>query len=85
MEAISGMVRQTASPIIELSNVTAIIDGKTTALRGLSWKVNEGDSWVVLGPNGSGKTTLMNIINGYRWPTKGDVIVMGQRFGRTES
>lgn len=75
--------RNRAKPIIELSRVTVLIN-LITALRGVSWKVREGESWVVIGPNGSGKTTLLSVINGYRWPTKGRVTVMGEQFGRTD-
>ncbi len=35
------------------------------ALRGVTWRVREGEHWAVLGPNGSGKTTLMMIAAGY--------------------
>ena len=35
---------------------------------------------MIVGPNGSGKTTLLSVINGYRWLTRGKVIVMGERF-----
>jgi ABC-type molybdenum transport system ATPase subunit/photorepair protein PhrA len=47
----------------------------TTALRGLDWVVRIGECWAVIGPNGAGKTSLLSIINGYRWPTEGEVEV----------
>lgn len=30
----------------------------------VSWKINEGENWVVLGPNGAGKTLLTDILQG---------------------
>jgi iron complex transport system ATP-binding protein len=69
--------------VISVKGVTVEYEGKK-ALQGLDWKVGRGESWAVVGPNGSGKTTLMSMINGYRWPTKGTVEVLGSRFGETD-
>ncbi|PAV29693.1 molybdenum ABC transporter ATP-binding protein [Virgibacillus profundi] len=55
-----------------------------TILSHVNWKVKTGQHWAVLGLNGSGKTTLLNIINGYIWPTTGDVRVLGKQFGKTD-
>lgn len=30
----------------------------------VSWKINEGENWVVIGPNGAGKTLLTDILQG---------------------
>src|SRR5699024_5104809 len=50
----------------------------------IDWKVSKGEHWVVLGLNGSGKTTLLNMINGYIWPTTGQITVLDQLFGQTD-
>jgi len=42
-------------------------------LRGVDWRVDVGDRWVILGPNGSGKTTLLETILGRRAPEAGSV------------
>jgi iron complex transport system ATP-binding protein len=55
-----------------------------TALRGVDWTVRTGESWAVIGPNGAGKTSLLSIINGYVWPTRGRVEVLGETFGETD-
>ncbi len=34
-----------------------------------------------LGLNGSGKTTLLNMINGYIFPSQGELTVLGKTFG----
>lgn len=36
--------------------------GKTKAVNGLSFQVNKGDVYGILGPNGSGKTTTLSIL-----------------------
>jgi len=68
---------------IRLRRVVLEYDG-TTALRRVDWVVEEGESWAVIGPNGAGKTSLMSLINGYRWPTSGEVEILGNRFGEVD-
>ncbi len=51
--------------------------GKTEALRGLDFAVNQGEIMVILGPNGSGKTTLLMILCTILKPTSGSARVMG--------
>ncbi|WP_081735177.1 ABC transporter ATP-binding protein [Paenibacillus gorillae] len=50
-------------------------------LKDVDWQVKNGEHWCLLGLNGSGKTTLLNMINGYIWPTKGQIEVLGKKFG----
>ncbi|MGD9366735.1 MAG: ATP-binding cassette domain-containing protein [Desulfobacteraceae bacterium] len=47
----------TQKPIITLDNITVRIGGQWL-LKGLSWRINAGENWVIWGPNGAGKTTL---------------------------
>lgn len=69
-----------ASPVVSFKDVSLVLDGKTV-LSGVDWEVMPGENWVVIGPNGAGKTSLLSIINGYRWPSSGEVSVLGRRFG----
>ncbi|MCF2442663.1 ATP-binding cassette domain-containing protein [Dyadobacter sp. CY345] len=39
----------------------------TTVLNGISWEIQKGEQWAIIGPNGSGKTTLLDVIAG-KWP-----------------
>ncbi|WP_216855494.1 ABC transporter ATP-binding protein [Paenibacillus alba] len=55
-----------------------------TILNQVDWQVKQGDHWAVLGLNGSGKTTLLNMINGYIWPSEGDMSVLGHSFGSVD-
>lgn len=47
-------------------------------LADISWQIERGQHWGVLGPNGSGKTTLLRIACGYLWPTGGRVLRLGE-------
>jgi branched-chain amino acid transport system ATP-binding protein len=51
------------APFLQLEDVHARY-GPTTALRGISLTVNEGESVAVLGANGAGKTTTLRAISG---------------------
>ena len=47
--------------------------GATTVLRDVSFTVDAGEKWGVIGRNGSGKTTLFRILTGDQTPTAGTV------------
>jgi iron complex transport system ATP-binding protein len=64
-------------PIIELQNVSLRLGGKDV-VRNVDWRVERGRHTAVLGPNGCGKTTLLRIACGYRWPTGGRVLRLGE-------
>jgi iron complex transport system ATP-binding protein len=53
-------------------------------LRGVDWRVDVGDRWVILGPNGSGKTTLLQVAGARLWPTAGTVEILGARLGTVD-
>lgn len=61
---------------VETKNLTKLY-GKTKALKGLDFTLNEGEIMVLLGPNGSGKTTLLLILATVLKPTSGTANVMG--------
>lgn len=69
--------------VLDLRGVQRSIDG-VEVLRGIDWRVDPGQHWVVLGPNGCGKTTLMQIASMWLHPSAGEVTVLGQRLGRTD-
>jgi iron complex transport system ATP-binding protein len=58
--------------------------GKTRILQDLSWQVEAGENWVILGANGSGKTTLLSCITGYFTPSAGTIQVLGKQYGKTD-
>ena len=51
--------------------------GQLEVLHGLSFTVETGEVFALLGPNGAGKTTTVEILEGYRDRTSGDVSVLG--------
>jgi ABC-2 type transport system ATP-binding protein len=51
--------------------------GPIRAVEGLSFTVDAGEVFALLGPNGAGKTTTVEILEGHRSRTSGDVDVLG--------
>jgi ABC-2 type transport system ATP-binding protein len=51
--------------------------GPLEAVRGVSFAVDRGEVFGLLGPNGAGKTTTVEILEGYRERSSGEVRVLG--------
>jgi ABC-2 type transport system ATP-binding protein len=56
--------------------------GAIEAVRGIDFAVARGEIFGLLGPNGAGKTTTIEILEGYRERTGGEVSVLGMDPGR---
>lgn len=61
---------------IEISHLRKVF-GNFVAVDDLSFTVNRGEIFGLLGPNGSGKTTTINMISGLSQPSSGTVKVLG--------
>ncbi|TAN12966.1 MAG: ABC transporter ATP-binding protein [Burkholderiaceae bacterium] len=59
--------------------------GNTAIIRGVNLAVEAGERVAVIGPNGAGKSTLFNLISGRLEPTRGDVLLNGQRINGKHS
>ena len=56
----------------------------TMILDAISWRVTQGQHWVMLGANGSGKTSLLSALTGYLMPTAGEICLLGETYGRSD-
>ena len=69
-----------AKNIIEFRNVSkTYFDNDTVVLKNVSFEIEEGKFYTLLGASGSGKSTILNIIAGLLDATSGDVILDGKR------
>jgi ABC-2 type transport system ATP-binding protein len=72
------------TPVISISGLRMSY-GEVEAVRGIELEVMPGEIFAFLGPNGAGKTTTVEILEGYRKRSGGEVSVLGedpQRAGR---
>ncbi len=63
---------------LELQNLAKEYPGHT-ALAGLSVEIEQGEFFSLLGPSGCGKTTTLRLIAGFEQPTRGHILLDGQR------
>src|SRR3712207_3302949 len=72
-----------ATPAIEVADLHKSY-GRVEAVRGLSFAVEPGEVYGLLGPNGAGKPTTVEILEGYRRRSAGEVWVLGRDPERRE-
>jgi ABC-2 type transport system ATP-binding protein len=63
--------------IISVRNLQKTYDDGFEAVKGIDFEVAQGEIFGILGPNGAGKTTTLEVIEGLRGITGGEVTVDG--------
>ena len=66
----------TGEPVVSVRGLVKKY-GRREAVRGIDLEVRRGEIFAFLGPNGAGKTTTVEILEGFRARTAGEVTVLG--------
>lgn len=69
-------------PVVEVKGLTKKYPPAITAVDGIDLSIPKGKVFSLLGPNGAGKTTTVEILEGLRTPTSGEVSVLGVDISR---
>ncbi|MCE9541832.1 ABC transporter ATP-binding protein [Candidatus Kaiserbacteria bacterium] len=69
------------SSIITVTDLTKKY-GDFTAVGGISFSVEKGETFGILGPNGAGKTTTLEMMEGLKTPTSGEIILDGKNVAK---
>jgi len=64
---------------IEVRGLTKVFDNSVVAVNDVSFKIEKGHFFTLLGPSGSGKSTILRMIGGLEKPTKGEVFIGGRK------
>ena len=70
--------RHVGDVVLEARNITLRFGG-VVALKDISLDVREGEIRAIIGPNGAGKSSMLNVINGFYYPSSGEIWFHGQR------
>ena len=82
LQRLSARRKANVPPVIEVSDL--VVQRDVSILRGIDWRVERGQHWVIVGANGSGKTSLLRALTGYFPPTAGTIRVLGKTYGRSD-
>lgn len=66
-------------PIVSIEDFTMKF-GNKTVIDNLSFEINKGETFGLLGSNGSGKTTILRALLGIYPATKGKLLINGKKF-----
>ena len=67
--------------MIELKDLTKTFED-FTAVDSLNLRINSGEFFGLLGPNGAGKTTTIGMLSTLLLPTRGEILIDGERLTR---
>jgi ABC-2 type transport system ATP-binding protein len=68
-------------PILEVQNLVKKY-GDLTAVKGISFDIQEAEIFSLLGPNGAGKTTTISVLSTLYAPSGGDAVIGGHSVAR---
>jgi ABC-2 type transport system ATP-binding protein len=71
--------------VISVRDLVKIYPNGLRAVDGISFGVSRGTVFSLLGPNGAGKTTTVEILEGLRTKTTGDIEIFSQKIGNGAS
>lgn len=63
--------------MIRLKDVEKVYENGTTALRGISFGIDDGEFVFLVGPSGSGKSTIIKLLTGEILPSGGRIMING--------
>jgi ABC-2 type transport system ATP-binding protein len=69
---------------IRCRDLAKTYDGRVEAVRGIDLEIEVGECFGLLGPNGAGKTTTIEMLEGLLEPTRGEVEILGKRWGQDD-
>jgi iron complex transport system ATP-binding protein len=70
-------------PLLQITGLTVTRD-RTTLIDDVTWRMEHGEHWVILGPNGCGKTSLLKALTGYLTPSSGEIELLGKHYGQSD-
>ncbi|MFF3502011.1 ABC transporter ATP-binding protein [Streptomyces sp. NPDC003247] len=73
----AGETGGTAEHVIEVTDLRRVYGGRFEAVRGISFHVDRGEIFALLGTNGAGKTSTVELLEGLERPDGGRVRVLG--------
>jgi iron(III) transport system ATP-binding protein len=72
------MTQETKKGTLEFINVVKDYGTGEPAVKGVSFRIEDGELVTLLGPSGCGKTTTLRMIAGLELPTKGQILLGGK-------
>jgi phospholipid/cholesterol/gamma-HCH transport system ATP-binding protein len=75
------MAEAVTKPVVEFDRVALGFDGKTV-LEQISFRLEHGETKIILGASGSGKSVLLKLTMGLLEPDEGRIFVLGEEISR---
>lgn len=74
--------KKQSQEILKAENISIIRDGHYI-IKDISFSVNQGENWAIIGRNGSGKSFMLKILSTLVYPSEGEITIYGKKFGET--